>query len=191
MAANNWLTATRSEVAAERILDAAGELFAQRPVTAVGMNEIASAAGCSRATLYRYFDSRQALHTAYAHREAHQLHRRTIETLAGIEDPRQRLVTGMVSTLALVRSSPALQSWFRATDAPIGAELADRSEVIKAMVTAFVVSLGTDIDDAAEWIARVILSLATMPGQRLDANNADELLAHVRRYVMPGLKAQP
>ena len=49
----------------------------------------------------------------------------------------------------------------------------------------------TDVDDAAEWIARVILSLATMPGRRLDANSADELLAHVRRYVMPGLKAQP
>ncbi len=192
MAANNWLTATRSEVAAERILDAAGELFAQRPVTAVGMNEIASAAGCSRATLYRYFDSRQALHTAYAHREAHQLHRRTIETLAGIEDPRQRLVTGMVSTLALVRSSPALQSWFRATDAPIGAELADRSEVIKAMVTAFVVSLGTDIDDAAvvdrkaRWLVRVLTSLLLFPGQ-----DADDERAMIEEFLVPIVAPTP
>ena len=44
------------------------------------------------------------------------------ETLAGIEDPRQRLVTGLVTTLAMVRESPALQSWFNAADAPIGGQ---------------------------------------------------------------------
>ena len=54
----------------DHILDAAGELFARHGIAAVGMNEIATAAGCSRATLYRYFDCREALHTAYVHREA-------------------------------------------------------------------------------------------------------------------------
>ena len=121
MAGNNWLATKRTEVAAERILDAAGDLFAHRPVASVGMNEIAEAAGCSRATLYRYFDSRQALHTAYAHREAHRLHGQLLERLAGIDDPRGRLVTGLVTTLALVRNSPALRSWFSVSDAPLGA----------------------------------------------------------------------
>jgi len=40
----------------DRILDAAGELFAARGVSAVEMTDIARAAGCSRATLYRYFE---------------------------------------------------------------------------------------------------------------------------------------
>ncbi|MFN8226953.1 MAG: helix-turn-helix domain-containing protein [Mycobacterium sp.] len=186
MAANNWLADRRTEVAAERILDAAGELFAQRPVAAVGMNEIASAAGCSRATLYRYFDSRQALHTAYAHREAHQLHRRTIETLTGIDDPRQRLVTGLVTTLAMVRDSPALQSWFNAADAPIGVQLADQSDVINAMVSAFVVSLGAPGDDAAavdrkaRWLVRVLTSLLLFPG-----HDADDERAMIEEFLVP------
>lgn len=186
MAGNNWLAAQRTEVAAERILDAAGELFAQRPAAGVGMNEIAAAAGCSRATLYRYFDSRQALHTAYAHREAHRLHGRTVEILAGIRDPRERLVTGLVSTLALVRESPALRSWFSATDAPIGAEFADRSDVITAMVSAFVVSLGIPGDDAAaidrraRWLVRVLTSLLLFPGR-----DADDERAMIEEFLLP------
>ena len=40
---------------ATAILDAAAALFAERGVNAVGMGEVARAAGCSRATLYRWF----------------------------------------------------------------------------------------------------------------------------------------
>ena len=112
MAGNDWLASKRGEVAAERILDAAGELFASQSAASVGMHEIAEAAGCSRATLYRYFENRQALHTAYVHREAYSVHRRMIERLTGIDDPHERLVAGFLASLDLVRNSPALQSWF-------------------------------------------------------------------------------
>ena len=37
------------------------------------MSDIAAAAGCSRATLYRYFENREALHTAYVSREAREV----------------------------------------------------------------------------------------------------------------------
>ena len=73
--AADWLADRRTEVAADRILDAADELFAQQEAATVGMNEIAKAAGCSRATLYRYFENRDALYTAYVHREAHRVFR--------------------------------------------------------------------------------------------------------------------
>ena len=75
MAGNDWLAARRNEVAADRILDAAEELYTQRDQASIGMNEIARAAGCSRATLYRYFENREALQTAYVHRETHRLGR--------------------------------------------------------------------------------------------------------------------
>ena len=85
--AGDWLAARRTEVAADRILDAADELFARQEAATVGMNEIASAAGCSRATLYRYFENREALYTAYVHRESYRLYREMTEQITSIADP--------------------------------------------------------------------------------------------------------
>ena len=89
MAANDWLAERRTEVAADRILDAAEELFTRHDPGSVGMNEIAKAAGCSRATLYRYFENREALRTAYVHRETHRLSDAIKEQISGIDDPRR------------------------------------------------------------------------------------------------------
>ncbi|MFZ0716109.1 TetR/AcrR family transcriptional regulator, partial [Mycobacterium sp.] len=108
MAANDWLAERRTEVAADRILDAAEELFTRHDPGSVGMNEIAKAAGCSRATLYRYFENREALRTAYVARETHRLSE-SID-VDDIEDPRERLVAGIVTTLRLVRESPSLSA---------------------------------------------------------------------------------
>jgi AcrR family transcriptional regulator len=184
MAGNDWLGSRRSEVAADRILDAAGELFAKRPAASVGMHEIAKAAGCSRATLYRYFENREALYTAYVHREAYALHTQMIAQLVDVADPRERLVLGFVTSLDLVRSSAALQSWFNAGDAPIGAEIAEQSEVIKAMVAAFVVSLGPDepaaVDRKARWLVRVLTSLLIFPGR-----DAEDERAMIEEFLVP------
>jgi AcrR family transcriptional regulator len=186
MPGNDWLASKRGELAAERILDAAGELFARQPAASVGMNEIAEAAGCSRATLYRYFENRQALHTAYVHRESYKLHVQMIERLAGIDDPQQRLVTGMVASLDLVRNSPALHSWFAVGDAmPIGAEFAEHSDMVKAMSAGFVVSLSpTDdpvgIERKARWLVRILISLLVFPGR-----DADDERAMIEEFVGP------
>ena len=91
MAGNDWLGDRRTEVAADRILDAADALFAQQDAATVGMHEIAKAAGCSRATLYRYFENRDALYTAYVHRESYRLFHQMSEQLTGVDRPRERL----------------------------------------------------------------------------------------------------
>ena len=184
MAGNDWV-ARRSEAAVDRILDAAGELFAQQSAASVGMHEIARAAGCSRATLYRYFENRDALRTAYVHREAHAVHRRMVERLRGIDDPREKLLTGFQCALDLVRGSPALRSWFAAGEAPVGAAIAERSDVITAMCVAFVVSLeaGDDaatVDRKARWLVRVLTSLLIFPGR-----DADDERAMVEEFLVP------
>ena len=119
----DWLAATRTEVAADRILDAAEQLYTQRDPAAIGMNEIARAAGCSRATLYRYFENREALRTAYVHREAYRLSREIKRRIDGVDDPRERLIASITVTLRMVRDSPALASWFAITRPPIGGHL--------------------------------------------------------------------
>lgn len=182
--AGDWLAARRTEVAADRILDAAGELFAKHEAATVGMHEIASAAGCSRATLYRYFDSRDALYTAYVHREAYRLYREMTDQVASVADPRERLIEGMMASLRNVRESPALASWFAKTQRPIGAEMAEQSEVIRALTEAFVISLAPDepevVAHRARWLVRVMTSLLVFPGH----DEADER-SMLEEFVVP------
>jgi AcrR family transcriptional regulator len=182
--AGDWLAARRTEVAADRILDAAGELFAQKEAAAVGMHEIASAAGCSRATLYRYFENREALYTAYVHRESYRLYREMTEQINSVVDPRDRLIEGMLASLRNVRESPALASWFATSQRPIGAEMAEQSEVIKALTEAFVISLGPDetelVAHRARWLVRVMTSLFLFPG-----HDDDDERAMLEEFVVP------
>ena len=184
MPGNDWLASRRSEVAADRILDAAEELYTERDQASVGMNEIARAAGCSRATLYRYFESREALWTAYVHRETRRLGRAISEQIDGVGDPRERVIASMTAALRMVRESPALSSWFAVTRLPIGGELAGRSEVITALAASFVNSLGPDdpavVERRARWLVRVLTSLLMYPGH----DEADER-AMIEEFVVP------
>ncbi|MGV0806231.1 TetR/AcrR family transcriptional regulator [Mycolicibacterium setense] len=196
----DWLSARRSEVAADHILDAADALFTRQEAATVGMHEIASAAGCSRATLYRYFENRDALYTAYVHREARRLYEEVSEQVATVTDPAQRLIEGVITALNAVRSSPALASWFATAQRPIGGEMAEHSEVIRALVEGFVRSLAAggagNADEAtgtagadqvgrrARWLVRVMVSMLVFPG----VDEADErtmLAEFVAPLVIP------
>jgi AcrR family transcriptional regulator len=182
MPANDWLAERRTEVAADRILDAAEQLFSRQDPGSVGMNEIAKSAGCSRATLYRYFENREALRIAYVARETHRLSE-SID-VDDIADPRERLVTGILTALRLVRESPALSAWFATTSGPLGAELAEQSDVITALAAAFVTSLGDDhpanVAGRGRWLVRAITSLLIFPGR----DGADER-AMLTEFVAP------
>jgi AcrR family transcriptional regulator len=186
MPANDWLAERRTEVAADRILDAAERLFTRQDPGSVGMNEIAKAAGCSRATLYRYFENREALRIAYVARETHRLSESI--NVDAILDPRERLVTGILTTLRLVRESPALSAWFATTSGPLGAELAERSDVITALAAAFVTSLGDDhpanVAGRGRWLVRAITSLLIFPG-RDEADERAMLTEFVAPVVVP------
>ena len=182
--AGDWLAARRTEVAADRILDAADQLFAEKEAATVGMHEIASAAGCSRATLYRYFENREALYTAYVHRESYRLYREMTDQINALVDPRERLIEGVIASLRNVRESPALASWFATTQRPIGAEMAEESEVIRALTEAFVISLGPDdpehVTHRARWLVRVMTSLMLFPG-----HDEDDERSMLEEFVVP------
>ena len=94
------------------------------------------------------------------------------------------LVAGIVTALRLVRESPALSAWFATAAPPIGAELAEQSDVIAALTAAFVSSLGSDhpanVAGRGRWLVRVITSLLIFPGR----DEADER-AMVTEFVAP------
>jgi AcrR family transcriptional regulator len=159
--------------AAERILDAAAGLFAERGVAAVGMAEVAQAAGCSRATLYRYFADRDELHTAFVHREARRVGREVAAALAELGEGAEPIIEAVLDAVRRVRATPALAAWFAEGDAARTAALAQSSEVIEGLGASVV----ADPDDA-RWLVRVIVSLLIVPGR----DDADER-GLVERYV--------
>lgn len=152
----------------ERILDAAAQLFADRGVHAVGMGEVARAAGCSRATLYRYFPDRRSLHVAFVHREARRI---------GALVPAGDLASTVLAAVREVRARPELLAWFSAADAGTTAALAQSDEVVEALGSSVVGD-----PDAARWLVRVIVSLLIVPGR----DEAEER-ALVERFVVPAV----
>lgn len=172
-----WLGDERAQLAAQRILDAAASLFVEKGVAGVGMGEIATAAGCSRATLYRYFADRGQLHIAFVHREAIRVGELVAAELRGIDDPAERVTMAVLASVRQVRSAPTLAAWFSEGDAAFSAELAQSSTVIEALGLSVVGDPA-----AARWLVRVIVSLLTVPGR----DEADER-AMIERFVAPAV----
>ncbi len=188
----------------DRLIDAAEECMRAKGIRATTVSEVAEAAGVSRGWLYRHFPDKVTLLGAAIVRlnnaywtDAHAM----LESIDGLDN---QMVTGIQHGRTAYDDPGALLMKLRVEEpdefaACAGAGVQGLVPDLADFWSRYLVSArdngeihpDTDIDDAAEWIARVILSLATMPGQRLDANNAEELRTHVRRYVMPGLKAQP
>lgn len=186
--ANAWMREDAPDLAAERILDAAEKAFVELGVSGAGMAKIATFAGCSRGTLYRYFESRHVLHLAYVERTARRIVERVRLAIRGIEDPRERLVQGVLLALREVRRNPGAAAWFEPGAAGIAARMSRSSEVVDALTTRFVAGLlgprgaGRESRLRARWLVRVIVSLLTLPG----ASRAEER-ALVERFVAPSL----
>ena len=168
---SGWLDEQRHAAAVDQIVDAAARLFAEKGVAAVGMAEVARAAGCSRATLYRYFDSRDAVRAAFVDREARRIGAEVIDAVATIVDPHEQLVAAVLAALGAVRRDETLLTWFTAANAGTAVGAAHASSVIRALATSL---LGDEDDDdqraRSDWLVRSIVSLLVTPG----ASAADE-----------------
>jgi AcrR family transcriptional regulator len=85
-----------------RILAAAARLFAERPFNAVQVDEVARLAGIGKATLYRYFSSKDELYLEVFGEALHGLERRFAEIAAAPEPPAaalERMIRTLVDVL--------------------------------------------------------------------------------------------
>jgi AcrR family transcriptional regulator len=193
--AGSWLREEQTDLAVEKILEAASIAFRELGVSATGMAEISRYAGCSRGTLYRYFKNRHELHIAYVNQSARELSVRVATAVADIEDPRERLIEAIMRSVAEVRQSPDTAAWFAAGESGIAARMSRSSEVIEALADGFVAQIlvpiartGHSEDSRADrrlavrWLIRVIVSLLSMPGDDLG-----EEREWVSRFVAPSL----
>ncbi len=180
MAGSDWLREERSEVAVDKLLDAAGRAFMELGVTATTMADVCRYAGCSRATLYRYFENRQALRVAFVNRATLQISAQVGAETASIIDPQERLVEAVLRSVRRVRSEPHLAAWFTAEDMSVATEMSQSEEVLASVGALFAQGGADDARLAARWVIRVIISLLSVPGE--DDREEQEM---VSRFVAP------
>lgn len=180
----SWLAIDRSELGAARILDAAAQIFADEGIGRPGMADVARAAGCSRATVYRYFENKPALLRAFVHREARDITAQVARELEEVSDRRELVVAAVVAVLAAVRARPYLEPWYvgGATDL---LEVFRESPAITALASSLFAPHADETDaDLGRWLLRIVMSFLREPGVSLD-----EERRLVERFLMP-LSAQ-
>ena len=96
------------------ILDSAMEVFARHGYHAAGVDDIADAAGVSKALIYEHFPSKRHLHQALLERTVAELFERLVESAATSEPGEVRLRAGVDAFLAFVEERPdAFRMLFR------------------------------------------------------------------------------
>lgn len=157
------------------VLDAAAECYLRLGVTKTTAADIARAAGISRATLYRRHGSHEAIFLAVLERESIAMAAEAAPALAHVADPAERLVEAMMLSLGQISSRPVHAAIFTGDSAAWAAGRAIRTTALRRIGEAAVrplVSHATaagalsdaDVTDLVDWIIRVLLSFASVPG---------------------------
>ncbi len=195
---------TAAKTVRDRLIDAAEECLGAKGIRATTVSEVAEVAGVSRGWLYRHFPDKTSLLGAAIVRlnnaywsEAHAL-------LEQVESLDEQIAAGIRHGRTAYDDPGALLMKLRLEEpdefaACAGAgvqglvpDLADFwSRYLVAARDSAQIHPDVAIAEASEWVARAVISLATVPGQQLDADDHQAVLTHVRRYVMPGLRADP
>jgi AcrR family transcriptional regulator len=157
------------------VLDAAGGCYLRLGVAKTTAADIAAAAGISRATLYRRFGSHESIFLAVLERESEAMAAEVQAHLSGIDDPAERLVESMMFSVAQIGSRPVHAAIFTGESAAWAAGRAIRMEALRRIGAAAVRPLLSDAMDSGvlsdedvaglvDWILRILLSYAAIPG---------------------------
>ena len=186
MSHSMWSRHTNSNIAVDAILDAAGRAFDRVGVAKATMIDIATEAGCSRATLYRYFPNRDAVREAFVHRGT----LRMVEALGrrrhngGPHSAADRILAGIEA----VRVNPSLSVWFEPENLAVPLQVSQSSELLHSLAVALLDDADhpsidrRDLEMRGDWLQRSIISLLAMP-----AGDAAYERALVEDVLVPAL----
>ena len=179
---------------AGRLLDAGLACIARVGVSKTTLDDVSREAGCSRATLYRYFPGKPALIAALVAREAATLAAQLRLASAAAESlddavtlivlEAQRRLSAHEALAFVLTTEPELLLPHLAFDG------ADRVLDAGARVVAPALARFLDPADAAraaEWLARVLLSYLCDPSHTVDLSDPVSVRALVVDFVVPSL----
>lgn len=195
---------TGTKTVRERLIDAAEACLRAKGIRATTVSEVAEAAGVSRGWLYRHYPDKASLLGAAIVRLNEAFWGESNRTLSAITGFEEQLAVGVRLGRSAYETPGALVMQLRRDEPEEFAACAG------AGVQGLVPDLGrfwrpyleaarergeihpdTDLDEAAEWVARVQISLGTVPGDTLDPDDHDAVLRCMRRYVLPALRNAP
>lgn len=180
-----------------RVVDAAERYVERRGLGRIRIEEIADEAGCSRATIYRYFADRDELIRAVMVRRAAEIAERLTQQLAGFDDPAELLVEGVLRGIEGLRADACFESFWGPTSQPVTARVAGGSTALNEVIAGALEPLLRLAEDtgrlrpeiapseAAEWTFLVSIALATIASP-VDRTR-DEQAAFLRKFLVPAL----
>jgi AcrR family transcriptional regulator len=177
----SWRNHSPSTVdeARDRLIDAAEACFSRFGVSKTTLEDIASEAGVSRATVYRYFEGgRDEIILGVVLREARQFLAALQKRVGREADLADAVVEGIMYTIASVRKNEHLGLLFAPEVAGQTTSIAGASTALFEITTDFLRPifeqahrqgrLRRDVvaEEAAEFVLRMILSLLSVDGPR-------------------------
>ena len=177
----------------QRLLEATLVCLARHGIAKTTLDDVAREAGVSRATLYRYFPGKQALLSAAVTAEAARI-AATVDAAGAQGHDLEDAVVAMMRTAAHELSRQAALQFALAHEPEqvlpyLAFEGGDA--FLAAASGAFAPTLGRYLPAeraprAAEWCARMVLTVLVPDGQAVIADD-DVVRDLVRQFVLPGL----
>ncbi len=185
----------RGRATRERLLDAAEVTFVEQGWS-LSMEQVASAAGVARPTVYRHFDGRDDLLVAMVLRSAARLGDRLDEVLGSDRPWPDRLVESVVTVVTEMRATPHLAALVRSGEVTSAWPEIDADRRFVEGVLDFFrswleraasegVRFRAPIDDVVDWLLRTTVMQLTVPG--LGGIGVERLRYEVETFLLPAI----
>lgn len=178
MVRDDWVVGgDRRAAAADRIYAAATDLVVRDGLDAFDIDTLAVKVHCSRATIYRYAGGKAQIRDAVLMRLAAGIIDNVRRAVDGLTGP-ERVVTAITVALEQIRSDPLRRLMLSSSNSPEMGEL--HSSPVLGHLAADLTGITDDDPQAAQWIVRLVVSLAYWPiGNRRVEHQV------LRRFVAP------
>jgi AcrR family transcriptional regulator len=185
----------------ERILDAAAELYLERGRSETTLSAVAHRAGVSRPSVYKHLGSVDDVAHALIGRELQRFFRAVTQVLAAQPTLRDRLVEGLAFTVEYARAHTLLQRLLELEPELVVTAFTLRAEsVLRQAIALLSPELEQAADDrrlvhispdvAAEWVARIAISLVLTPSVTRDLTDPGELRRYLESLLVGGLATE-
>jgi AcrR family transcriptional regulator len=192
--------ATPAKVLEARLVEAMLDCIARWGLAKTTADDIARAAGVSRATLYRAFPGgKDVAFDALVRHETGRFFRTVSQPLDAATSVEDLVVTGIVEAARFLSGHEALAYVLaHEPERVLPAFTFDRLERTLALATAFTAPhlrrfIGDDATAAAraEWLVRILLSYAMNPAPALDLTDEASVRRFTTTYLLPALTSGP